>query len=137
MVRIGDAPDSSFEVPTAFNNDIWRKLNDVICNRTTVDDKITPSYFMLEQNYPNPFNPATTISFYLPRRSFVTLKIFDVLGRDVADLLSADLSAGSYRYQWNAQGSPSGVYFYRLQSSQVTGRQTDYYIATKKLILLR
>jgi hypothetical protein len=88
-----------------------------------------PSKFNLAQNYPNPFNPSTTISFSLPSKSFVSLKIFDVVGREVATLVSQELSAGNYKQQWNANGMPSGVYFYRLQSGSFT--------ETKKLILLK
>ncbi len=88
-----------------------------------------PTNFMLEQNYPNPFNPSTNISFNLPSRSFVSLKVFDVLGKEVASIVSEILSAGNYSRQWNAAGMPSGVYFYRLQAGS--------YIETKKLVLLR
>jgi hypothetical protein len=88
-----------------------------------------PRNFTLGQNYPNPFNPATTILFGLPSKSFVLLKVFDGLGREVATLVSEELSAGSYARQWNADGLASGVYFYRLQAGS--------FIETKKLILLR
>jgi len=87
------------------------------------------SKFSLCQNYPNPFNPATTISFTLPSRSFVSLKVSDGLGREVATIVSGEMSAGSYSKQWDASGLPSGVYFYRLQAGSFT--------ETKKLILLR
>ncbi|MDZ7406155.1 MAG: T9SS type A sorting domain-containing protein, partial [candidate division KSB1 bacterium] len=85
--------------------------------------------FHLEQNYPNPFNPTTTISFSLPLGSFVSLKVFDALGREVSTLVSEELAAGTYVRQWEAAGLPSGVYFYRLQAGSFT--------ETKKLILLR
>jgi hypothetical protein len=88
-----------------------------------------PKNFILEQNYPNPFNPATTISFSLPRKSFVSLRVFDALGREVAILLADELSAGTYSRQWNAAGLASGVYFYRLQAG--------LFSETRKLILLR
>ncbi|MGD0339701.1 MAG: T9SS type A sorting domain-containing protein [Bacteroidota bacterium] len=88
-----------------------------------------PSKFNLAQNYPNPFNPSTTISFNLPSKSFVSLKVFDALGREVATIVSEELSAGSYTRQWNAAGIPSGIYFYRLQAGN--------YTETKKLVLLR
>ena len=88
-----------------------------------------PITYELEQNYPNPFNPATTISFSLPSRSFVSLKVFDALGREVSILLAKELPAGTYSLQWNAVDLPSGVYFYRLQA--------DDFIETKKMILLR
>jgi photosystem II stability/assembly factor-like uncharacterized protein len=88
-----------------------------------------PKVFALSQNYPNPFNPLTKISLSLPSKSFVSLKIFDLLGREVETLISEELSAGSYVRQWNAINMPSGIYFYRLQA--------DSFIETKKLILLK
>jgi hypothetical protein len=88
-----------------------------------------PKEFRLEQNYPNPFNTLTNISFSIPLRSFVSLKVFDALGREVTTLLSEDLSAGTYSQQWNATGLLSGICFYRLQASN--------YCETKQLVLLR
>jgi hypothetical protein len=85
--------------------------------------------YSLAQNYPNPFNPTTTISFSLPSKSFVSLKVFDILGRDVASIISEEMSAGNYTMQWNAQGLSSGIYFYRLQAGNFT--------ETKKLVLLQ
>jgi len=85
--------------------------------------------FKLFQNYPNPFNPSTTISFNLPLRSHVTLKIFDLIGREVATIVSEELQAGNHSQQWNAANMPSGIYFYRLQAGLFT--------ETKKLILLK
>ncbi|MBI4429797.1 MAG: T9SS type A sorting domain-containing protein, partial [Ignavibacteriales bacterium] len=84
--------------------------------------------FSLSQNYPNPFNPSTEIQFSLSRKSYVTLTIFDLLGREVATLISEELSAGSYSTHWDAAGLPSGVYLYRLQAGA--------FVETKKLILL-
>ncbi|MBI4427934.1 MAG: T9SS type A sorting domain-containing protein [Ignavibacteriales bacterium] len=88
-----------------------------------------PRSYELGQNYPNPFNPSTEIQFSLPQKSHVTLTIFDLLGREVATLVSEQLSAGSYSTRWDAAGMPSGVYFYRLT--------TDGFVETKKLILMR
>jgi hypothetical protein len=88
-----------------------------------------PVTYALKQNYPNPFNPATTISLSIPSKSFVSLKIFDALGKEVAILISEELSTGVYSQQWNAAGFSSGVYFYRLQAGSFT--------ETKKLVLLR
>jgi hypothetical protein len=85
--------------------------------------------YRLSQNYPNPFNPSTTISFNLKSESFVSLKIFDALGREVALLASATLPAGEHARQWNAAGFPSGVYYYRLQAGT--------FHETRRLILLR
>jgi hypothetical protein len=88
-----------------------------------------PTQFLLEQNYPNPFNPSTAISFSLPSKTYVSLKVFDAMGREVATLVLGELSAGSHSRQWNATGMPSGVYFYRISAGSMTG--------TKKLLLLR
>ena len=92
--------------------------------------------FHLGQNYPNPFNPTTTISFSIPFQSFVSLKIYDTLGREVSTLLSEKLPAGTYSPQWNASGLPSGVYFYRLLTQPISG-QVGSFARTKKLVLLR
>jgi endoglucanase len=85
--------------------------------------------FSLMQNYPNPFNPSTTISFYLPSKSFVSLKVFDSIGREMATIVSEELSAGSYAKQWNAKGMPSGVYFYKLNF--------ENFNESKKMLLIK
>ncbi len=74
-----------------------------------------PAVYSLNQNYPNPFNPVTNIRFALPKSSLVTLKIYDMLGREVASLINnQNIAAGNYTYDFNASGIPSGVYFYKL-----------------------
>ncbi|MCU7493716.1 MAG: T9SS type A sorting domain-containing protein [Ignavibacteria bacterium] len=88
-----------------------------------------PNEFRLFQNYPNPFNPVSTIRYWLPERSFVELKIFDMLGREVSTLLNEEKDPGEYKIQFNASGIPSGVYIYTISA----GRFTD----TKKFILLK
>ena len=90
---------------------------------------LLPRNYSLNQNYPNPFNPSTTISFNLPLRSFVSLKVFDLIGREVATIVSEEMLAGKYSQQWNALDLPSGIYFYRLQAGS--------FVETKKLILLK
>jgi photosystem II stability/assembly factor-like uncharacterized protein len=88
-----------------------------------------PTMFSLAQNFPNPFNPSTTISFDLPATTFVSLKVFDLIGREVTSIVSEEMPAGSYSRQWDGQNFPSGIYFYRLT--------TDSYTATKKLVLMK
>ncbi|MGD1046848.1 MAG: T9SS type A sorting domain-containing protein [Bacteroidota bacterium] len=92
-------------------------------------NQVTLERFELNQNYPNPFNPSTTVSFSLPSKSFVSLKVFDIMGRDVATLVSEQMSKGTYSRHWNAANMSSGIYFYRLQVGSL--------IETKKLILLK
>jgi len=89
--------------------------------------------YFLSENYPNPFNPSTTIEFVLPKAGFVTLKIYDLLGREVAALISEKKSAGTYQAKWDGTGFSSGVYFYRLCAEQIGHSE----IQTKKLVLLR
>ena len=101
-------------------------------NTTSVDNLnrlLSVHSFNLSQNYPNPFNPSTTFLFDLPNRLFVSLKLCDVLGRDVSIIVSEELSAGKHSVHWNAGDLQSGVYFYRLQAGSFT--------ETRKLLLLR
>ncbi len=89
----------------------------------------TPGAFHLYQNFPNPFNPTTTIPFAVARSSYVTLKIYNLLGEEVATLVSRRLAPGTYSAEWNAGATTSGIYLYRLQ--------TPDFVQTKKLILLK
>jgi len=75
-----------------------------------------PSTYELRQNYPNPFNPITTIAFALPKPSTVTLKLFDMFGREIATLVEGKLPAGKHQVVFDAGAFSSGVYFYRLQA---------------------
>lgn len=78
-----------------------------------------PGEFMLEQNYPNPFNPETKIVYYIPKESFVTIKIFDSLGRELETLVNEAKYQGTHEISWNALGYSSGVYFYSLSSGDI------------------
>jgi hypothetical protein len=77
-----------------------------------------PLKFQLFQNYPNTFNPSTTIRFSIPQRSYVTLKVFDVLGREVATLVNEELNAGEHSVVYETKGLSSGLYICRLQMGQ-------------------
>jgi hypothetical protein len=88
-----------------------------------------PSAWSLDQNYPNPFNPSTTIQFALPQLEYVTLTVYDVLGREVAVLVDGKHAAGTYNASWDASGQASGVYFYRLSAGN--------YVQIRKMLLLR
>jgi hypothetical protein len=92
-------------------------------------DTTVPQDFRLSQNYPNPFNPSTTIEFSLPQTSHVTLRVYNMVGEEVATLVSRELPVGIHTTHWNASDMSSSVYFYRLQAGD--------YLDTKKLLLLR
>ncbi len=96
---------------------------------STPDSQILPEGFELKQNYPNPFNPTTQISFDIPKQTFVELKIFDALGKEIAVLTSREHSAGRYNYNFGATGLPSGIYFYHLDAGE--------FQQTKKMLLLK
>jgi len=89
----------------------------------------TPIIFTLDQNYPNPFNPSATISYQLPKTGNVNLKVFDVLGKEVATLVNMEQTSGSYKVEFNGSGLASGIYYYQLRASD--------FIETKKMILLK
>lgn len=88
-----------------------------------------PNEFTLYHNYPNPFNPSTKIQFSLPQTSFVTLEVFNLLGKSVDVLVSEELNAGTYNYNWDATSQTSGIYFYKLQAGNV--------VETKKMVLMK
>lgn len=88
-----------------------------------------PTEYSLGQNYPNPFNPTTRIRFGLPQRSFTTLAVYDLLGREVQTLISKELGAGYHEIEFDARNFPSGIYFYKIQSGN--------YTSTKKMVLLK
>ena len=94
-----------------------------------IPSKNIPKEFILFQNYPNPFNPVTNINFSLPAKSFVSLKVFDLIGREVATFVSQEKSAGTYQVTFNASRLPSGIYFYRL----IAGTFTQ----AKKMLVLK
>lgn len=91
--------------------------------------KKEPVSFYLYQNYPNPFNPETMIKYELPVRAHISLKVFDVLGKEIVTLISEEKPAGIYELNWNAAGLPSGIYFYQIRSGS--------FIGTRKMILLK
>ena len=107
-------------------SEIWNFSTVLVSVET---DKLLPAEFLLEQNYPNPFNPNTIISFSIPKRSNVILKVYDILGNELVTLINEETDAGRYNINFNASGLPTGVYFYQLVSSD--------FVETKKMMLLK
>jgi len=90
---------------------------------------VQPLTFSLNQNYPNPFNPSTQITYSVPKATDVTLNIYDVLGQEIALLVNERKQPGDYNVAWNAEGVPSGVYFYKIVAGE--------FIETKKMVVVR
>uniref|UniRef100_A0A832LJG1 T9SS type A sorting domain-containing protein n=1 Tax=Ignavibacterium album TaxID=591197 RepID=A0A832LJG1_9BACT len=128
-------------------------INGTFCgNITDVDIKIRdsilniPGDFSLDQNYPNPFNPTTKIRFVIPASSLnpfskgegtlVTLKVYDMLGNEVATLVNEEKPAGVYEVNFSAEGLSSGTYFYKLQAVPSTSSEQGF-VDIKKMILIR
>lgn len=95
---------------------------------------IGPEVYSLQQNYPNPFNPGTKITFSIADDSFVSLRVFDVLGQEITTLINNDLAAGLHTYDFDASGLNSGVYFYKIETNSNSGRTFN---DVKKMILLK
>jgi len=93
------------------------------------EENSLPTVYSLYNNYPNPFNPSTTINYDLPKQSNVTLKIYNIVGEEIATLINQEQNAGRYQVQWNAAQLASGIYFYQLKSGD--------FVSTKKMILLK
>lgn len=93
------------------------------------DDNTLVNNFKLAQNYPNPFNPSTMISYSIPQSSFVTLKVYDIIGNEVATLVNETKSAGKYDVNFNASNLSNGVYLYSIK--------TDNFTSTKKMLLMK
>ena len=110
-VRFGVAPDSGIYFT---DGDVYGVAISPVTNVTSLGEN--PTQFRLEQNYPNPFNPSTTIRFSLPSQTYVTLKVFDILGREVTTLVDGELNLGEHSVVYNVEDLPSGVYYYRLQA---------------------
>lgn len=110
--------------------DIWVAYTRYNPNFGAVSDPgIKPNNFVLSQNYPNPFNPSTTLNYSLPESGLVTLKIYDILGREIKTLVEEIKPAGNYSVQFGGQNLTSGIYFYQLRSGN--------FISTRKMVLIK
>jgi Secretion system C-terminal sorting domain len=116
---------------------IWRRPLSQVVTDTDDETNLQPEEFSLSQNYPNPFNPSTTIRYSIPdviasetkQSQFVSLKVYDVLGNEVATLVNEQKPAGTYEVKFDAIGLSSGIYFYKLRAGSL--------VETKKMIFLR
>ncbi|MEI7907509.1 MAG: T9SS type A sorting domain-containing protein, partial [Bacteroidota bacterium] len=125
-VNTGEIPsamiDSAYERIQRLKQRILTGMHDQVA-------AVIPANVQLYQNYPNPFNPSTTIRFSIPVSGFVSLKIFNVLGKEVAQLVNDERTAGNYSVQFNASAYAGGVYFVRLQTGNA--------LRTAKMVYLK
>jgi hypothetical protein len=96
-----------------------------------------PYEYSLEQNYPNPFNPSTTISYSVPTKGFILLKVYDALGKEITTLVEEEKSEGTYQVTFNAYSLTSGIYFYRLIASNSSENSSNDFSKTKKMMLVK
>jgi hypothetical protein len=119
-----------------------KEINFIINDINSLDDNLYS--FALSQNYPNPFNPSTTIKYQIPKISFVTVKVYDVLGNEIATLVNEEKLAGEYETEFNAASLPSGIYFYQLRvypagsgAGNPSTSSGQGFVETKKMVLLK
>jgi hypothetical protein len=96
-----------------------------------------PNAFKLQQNFPNPFNPSTSIQYAISSRHFVSLKVYDVLGNEVATLVNEEKPVGSYKVDFNGASLPSGIYFYQLRAGDPSTGSGQGFVETKKMVLMK
>ncbi len=96
-----------------------------------------PTDYTLSQNYPNPFNPSTSIQYAVSSRQFVSLKVYDLLGREIATIVNEEKPAGNYEVSFDAANLTSGIYLYKIQSGDPSSGSGQSYTDVKKMILLR
>lgn len=123
-----DGMDNKWIAPQNSGLTVFREGGAILTGVPEPKISYIPTQLSLSQNYPNPFNPSTTIAYSLPRAAFVSLRIFNTLGQEIAMLVNQQKVAGYYQVQWNAN-VPSGIYFYRLQAGE--------FVETKKMILMK
>jgi hypothetical protein len=132
IVGRGTDPLNSIDVTKSYSDEIQLFFEDnfgypIILSAENQDLKL--NNFSLEQNYPNPFNPTTKIKYSLPQSSNMSIKVYNVLGKEVATLVNEEKPTGNYEVEFDATALPSGIYFYRFQTSS--------YHDTKKMIILK
>ena len=121
MIRITEVPDG---IVVTESESVF-----TINPLTSVKETVIPKEFSLAQNFPNPFNPTTSIEYSVPGNEYVSLKVFDILGNEVATLVNEQKAPGVYKIDFNASSLSSGIYFYKMQSGK--------FLKIKKLMLVK
>jgi predicted phage tail protein len=126
--RVTSSNQNGSSNPSAIGSFKINNITDVL------KEEVIPTAFELSQNYPNPFNPTTKIAFALPQNSFVSLKIYDMLGREIKSLLNSEMLAGNHSIDWNGEDNngfkvASGAYIYKITAGN--------FMAVKKMVLIK
>ena len=121
--------DNQYIFAGTMASSIWRRPLSQVVTGIEEETNLQPKEFSLNQNYPNPFNPSTCIQYQVSSISQVTLKVYDLLGNEVAVLVNEEQPAGTYEVEFSAEGLTSGIYFYQLQAGSLS--------ETKKMILMK
>ena len=112
------------------------ELTDDLTTSINIRQKI-PEEFELLQNYPNPFNPNTVIKYHLPENSFVSIKIYDVLGKEVAALVNEMKQPGYYEVNFDGRDLSSGVYIYTINTNNLLSNSGHTFMQSKKMLLIK
>ena len=104
-------------------------MNDTAMTGSSNSIENVPQTYSLHQNYPNPFNPVTNINFDIPKNCIVSIKVYDITGREISTLVDQSVPAGSYNVEFDATNIASGTYFYKIQAGD--------FVATKKMLLVK
>ncbi|MCK6603878.1 MAG: serine hydrolase [Ignavibacteriaceae bacterium] len=136
VLRMGDVPDSSSEVPTTLSNSIWKELNKVMNPASAISDEVVLPQSITLSNYPNPFNPSTNITFSLPSEGLVKLEVYNTAGEKLKEILNEEREAGTHTFHFSGSDLATGVYLIRLTVySREQGRMI--FTGTVKSILLK
>jgi ligand-binding sensor domain-containing protein len=133
------ATNTDLYAGTGYNGVLRRALSEIVSVKDPFNDKLKS--FELQQNYPNPFNPSTSIEYAIGSRQFVQLKVYDVLGNEIATLVDEEKSPGSYEVEFQSSVRSlqlaSGMYFYQLKAGDPESSSGQVFVQTKKMILIR
>ncbi|MBI1932431.1 MAG: T9SS type A sorting domain-containing protein [Ignavibacteriales bacterium] len=123
------AISGSYLFAGADQSGVWRRSLSELITGINNKTEYLPFKFSLSQNYPNPFNPTTTISYQLPEKSIVTLKVYDILGREIAELVNETKDAGNHEATFDASNLSSGIYYYQIKAGD--------FVQSKKILLIK
>jgi tetratricopeptide (TPR) repeat protein len=124
-----NSEDAEVQMSIKIAENLIKNTNKVLSKKTIISGENIPKAYCLSQNFPNPFNPETTIRFQIPKPGLVTLKVYDILGREVTTLVNENMVEGTYSFTFNASRYSSGVYIYQLKVND--------YVSSKKMVLLK